>query len=377
MGYITLDDIASLALAKNSPKTFLQALDERVIIDEIQRAPELFLPIKEYVDSHRQAGKYILTGSANILTLPKLSESLAGRMEMHTLWPLSQGELRGKRECFVDTVFQSTKLPQTNTIKLPQLINILTIGGYPAVLERGTQKLKDNWFRGYISSIIERDVRALSEIERLTELPDLLSLIASRSGGTLNLADLSRTLGLPYMTLKRYLSLLETVYLVVPLNPWYNNLGKRLIKSPKLYINDSGLLCHLLHRDSKALETDRSLLGMVFENFVFMELLKQISWSELRPRLYHFRTADTRHEVDFLLEAPDGRIVGIECKSSANIDEQSFKGLRALAEYAGDKFYRGLIIYNGSNTLAFAENLYAVPVSALWEINSGKASRLF
>lgn len=166
------------------------------------------------------------------------------------------------------------------------------------------------------------------------------------------------------------------MYLIVSLNAWSNNLGKRLVKSPKLYINDSGLLCHLLRRDSQALESDRSLLGLVFENFVFMELLKQASWSELCPRLYHFRTADTRHEVDFLLESSDGRVVGVECKASSNVDHDSFKGLRVLAEQAGNKFHRGVVIYNGSNVLAFAENLYAIPVSALWKITSGEAPKL-
>ena len=376
-GYITLDDIATLDLAKSSPKTFLQGLDKRIIIDEVQRAPELFLSIKESIDNNRQAGRYILTGSANVLTLPKLSESLAGRMEIHTIWPLSQGEIRGKQECFVDEIFQTKKIPQVQETQLPELLKMLVTGGYPSALERGTQRLRENWFNGYLSSIIERDVRALSEIERLTQLPDLLSLIASRSGGTENLADLSRSLALPYMTLKRYLGLLEAVYLVVPLNAWSHNIGKRLVKAPKLYINDSGLLCHLLRRDSKALETDRPLLGLVFENFVCMELLKQISWSQLRPRMYHFRTTDTRHEVDFVLEAADGRIVGIECKASANISQENFKGLRVLAEQAGKKFHRGIIIYNGSNVLMFADNLYAVPVSALWEMGSKKAPKIF
>jgi predicted AAA+ superfamily ATPase len=375
--YITLDDITSLGLAKTSPKMFLQGLDERVIIDEVQRAPELFLSIKEAVDKKRQAGNYILTGSSNVLTLPKLSDSLAGRMEIHTIWPLSQGELKGRQECFIDMLFQAEKIPQVTTIKLPQLLDMLIKGGYPSALQRNTQKLRDNWFQGYLTSIVERDIRELSEIEKLTELPDLLSLIASRSGGTANLADLSRSLGLPYMTLKRYLSLLEAVYLVVPLNAWSNNLGKRLVKAPKLYINDSGLLCYLLHRDSKALQNDRSLLGLVFENFVFMELLKQVSWSAIRPRLYHFRTTDTRHEVDFVLESSDGRIVGIECKASANVDQNSFKGLRALAEQAGNKLHRGIVIYTGSNTLMFDENLFAIPVSALWEIITGNVPQLF
>jgi hypothetical protein len=377
-GYVTLDDLSSLGQAKSSPKTFLQGLQDRVIIDEVQRAPELFLSIKEAVDNRRKPGRYILTGSANVLLLPKLSESLAGRMEIHTLWPLSKGELSDVREGFIDFLFLTPEnWPQINDLKLPQLLEMLVAGGYPSVLERDTQRLRDNWFRGYLSSILERDIRDLSHIEGLTALPDLLALIASRSGGLLNMADLSRSISLPYTSLKRYLALLEAVYLIVPLNAWSKNLGKRLVKTPKLYLNDTGLLCHLLGRDTKGLHADRSLLGLVFENFVFMELVKQISWSETRPRIYHFRTADNMHEVDFVLESADGRVVGVECKASASVDQNSFKGLRALAEQAGPKFHKGIVLYTGTNVLAFDDNLTAVPVSALWDIQTGKSPSLF
>ncbi len=184
---------------------------------------------------------------------------------------------------------------------------------------------------------------------------------------------------MPYMTLKRYLALFEAIFLVVPLNAWSSNIGKRLVKAPKLYLNDTGLLCHMLRRDSAALEADRTLLGMVFENFVLMELVKQISWSETRPQIYHFRTADTKHEVDFVLESGDGRVVGIECKSSSTIDQSSFNGLRALANQAGKKFHKGIVLYTGTNVLMFDENLLALPISALWEIKSGNSpeSELF
>jgi predicted AAA+ superfamily ATPase len=377
--YVTLDDISALSLARSSAKTFLQGLDDSVIIDEVQRAPELFLAIKESVDASRKAGRFILTGSANVLTSPKISESLAGRMEIHTLWPLSRGEFLGQREGFIDFAFAVDKVPKLSPLKLPQLIEILVAGGYPPALARPSQKLRDNWFRGYLSSIVERDIRDLSHVERFTELPDLLSLVASRAGGMLNLADLSRSLSLPYMTLKRYLALFEAIFLVVPLNSWSSNIGKRLVKAPKLYLNDTGLLCHMLRRDSAALEADRTLLGMVFENFVLMELVKQISWSETRPQIYHFRTADTKHEVDFVLESGDGRIVGIECKSSSTVDQSSFNGLRALANQAGKKFHKGIVLYTGTNVLMFDENLLALPISALWEIQSGNSpeSELF
>lgn len=368
--YISLDDIATLGLAKSSPKSFIQGIAGPVIIDEIQRAPELFLPIKEAIDKMRKPGRFILTGSANVLSLPKLADSLAGRMEIYTLWPLSRGELEGQQESFIDTVFSKQTMPNLSAIEMHQLIQALVAGGYPNIQSRTSTRLRENWYTSYITSLLERDVRELSNIEGLTELPNLLSLLASRAGGLMNLSDVSRSLELSYMTLKRYLALLQAVYVVVELPAWANNLGKRLVKSPKLYINDTGLLCHLIGRDAAALESNKPLLGSVFENFVVMELMKQTAWSTLRPKLYHYRTSDGRYEVDLVLEARDGRVVGVECKSSSTVTKDNFKGLYALREDAGSKFIRGVVLYSGSNTLRFDDKMEAVPVSALWQVTS-------
>lgn len=374
--FISLDDISTLGLAKSSPKNFIQSLSSFVIIDEVQRAPELFLSIKEDVDKSRKSRRYILTGSTNVLNLPKLADSLAGRMEIHTLWPLSQGEASGKTEGFIDLLFSNKKFPPVAAIELPPLLQILTTGGYPGVLERDTPRSRENWFSSYLNSILERDIRELSNIEGYTELPNLLALLASRAGGLMNLADVSRTLELPYMTLKRYLSLLQAVFLVVSLPAWSNNLGKRLVKAPKLYINDTGLLCYLIARDATALESNRTLLGAVFENFAAMELMKQSAWSQLRPRLYHYRTSDTRYEVDLVMETRDGRIVGVECKASSTVTKDNFKGLYALKEDAGDRFVRGVVLYTGSNVLKFDTHMEAVPISALWKTATTDAPAL-
>jgi predicted AAA+ superfamily ATPase len=291
-------------------------------------------------------------------------------MEIYTLWPLSQGELKGWQESFIDTVFGKEKAPQVDAIKMPELIQAIVTGGYPDIQSRTTERLRQNWYTSYINSILERDIRELSNIEGLTELPNLLSLIASRACGLMNLSDASRSLELNYMTLKRYLTLLQAVYIVVQLPAWANNLGKRLVKASKLYINDTGLLCHLIGRDATALESNKSLLGAVFENFVVMELVKQAAWSVLRPKLYHYRTSDNRYEVDLVLEARDGRVVGIECKASSTVTKDSFKGLHALKEDAGSKFVRGIVLYTGSNTLSFDDKMEALPVSALWQITN-------
>ena len=372
--YVTLDDMHTLGLARSSPQAFIESLPERVILDEIQRVPELILPIKLSVDRNRKPGRFFITGSANVLSLPKVTESLAGRIEIHTLWPLSQGEIRGKREGFVDALFSAEKLPTVSTVTISDVLNLASIGGYPDVQTRASDR-RTYWFESYISSLMDRDVRDLSNIEQLTALPNLLELIASRSGALLNNSDLSRSLELPLTTLKRYLTLLELLFLVVPARPWFGNFGKRLIKVPKMYLNDTGLLCHLLGTDVAAISTNGKLLGAIFENFVFMELLKQLTWSQTRAKLFHFRTVNGQ-EVDFVLEAADGRIVGIECKASSTVKADTFKGLKALKELVGNKFHRGIVLYTGSIVLGFAEDMQAMPVSALWEIISGEAPQL-
>ncbi len=364
--YITFDDMDVLGLARSGPQIFVQSLPERVILDEIQRVPELFLPIKLSVDQNRKPGRFFITGSANVASLPKVSESLAGRIEIHTLWPLSQGEIRGKKEGFIDALFSAKKLPTVKPATIADILIIANRGGYPEVQKRNLDRRKD-WFNSYIATLMERDVRDLSNIEQLTALPNLLALLALRSGGIINNSDLSRTLALPLTTLKRYLSLLELLFLVVPLRPWFSNLGKRLIKVPKLYINDSGLLCHLLKSDIKALSVNGTLLGAVFENFVVMELIKQLTWSKTRANIFHFRTTNG-YEVDIVLESDDGKIIGIECKGSATVKADSFKGLKVLKEMTGKKFHRGIVLYAGSHVIGVAEDMQAVPVSALWDL---------
>ncbi len=373
--YVTLDSLVTLDSALSDPQQFIENLPDRVIIDEIQRAPELMLPIKYSVDQNRRPGRFFLTGSANVLALPKVADALVGRIEVHTLWPLSQGEVRGVRESFVDTMFATTALKHGKSFRLPEMIELMHTGGYPDVLNRDSYARRKNWFAGYINTLIERDVRDIRNIEQLTVMPKLLQLLASRAGGLLNYSDLSRSLAITVSTLKNYMSLLELLFLVVPIQPWFGNIGKRLVKAPKIYLNDSGLLCHLLNLDHKALSNSPSLLGAVFENFVVMELMKQISWSNIKPRLYHFRT-ESGNEVDIVLEAPDGRIVGIECKSAVRLGSGAFKGLSALKQLTGKKFHRGIVLYAGNETLRFEKDFQAVPISALWETFSGNAPPL-
>lgn len=364
--YLTLDQAGVLAAARNDPAGFVAGLDRRVVLDEVQRAPDLFLAIKAEVDRNRQPGRFLLTGSASILLLPRISESLAGRMEILTLWPLSQSEIAGRTENFVDAVFADGSLLYTGRgIDRADLTSRVALGGYPAAIQRPYDLRRRAWFGSYLVTILQRDVRDWSNVEDLTALPRLLTLLASRAGSLLNYADVSRGLAMPQTTLKRYMTLLQTAFLVETLPAWSSNLGRQLVKAAKLYLLDTGLLCSLLGITADRLRSQPDLLGPALENFVVMELRKQAGWSRLRPQMFHFRL-QTGAEVDVLLEDARGRLVGIEVKASATVGASDFKGLRTLAELTGRRFRRGIVLYTGSELVPFGPKLHAVPLDALW-----------
>ena len=365
--YLTLDDAAVLGAATADPAGFLAGIEGPIALDEVQRAPELFLAIKADVDRNRKSGRYLLTGSANVLMLPRLSESLAGRMEILPLWPLSQGEIGGKRECFIDILFTAEPIKAGAGPKDgPTLIDRILRGGYPEAHRRAAPSRRRAWFNSYVSTILQRDVRDLANVDGLSAMPRLLTLLASRIGSLLNQSEVSRSLGMPQTTLKRYLALLEATFLVQPLPAWSSNLGKRLVKSPKLYLNDTGLASSLVGQmDERALRQSQ-LLGPLAENFVVMELRKQASWSKTEPGLFHFRTLGGQ-EVDVVLESPSGDLVGVEVKTSTAVGSGDFKGLRSLAEETGSRFLQGVVLYQGHETVPFGKNLHAVPLEAIWQ----------
>ncbi|HZS46167.1 MAG TPA: ATP-binding protein [Blastocatellia bacterium] len=363
--YLTLDDAAVLTAAQSDPAGFLEGLDGNIVIDEVQRAPELFLAIKADVDRQRRTGRFLLTGSADILLLPRLAESLAGRMEILTLWPFSQGEIEGVREGFIDASF-GEKLPVfSSSLSRDEIFTRILTGGYPELLERKNEERRRAWFGSYVTTILQRDVRDLANIEGLTSLPRLLGLLAARATATVNLAEVSRATGIAHSTLRRYLTLLEATFLIHNLPPWFTNIGKRLVKSPKLLVCDTGLMSYELGIDHERLALDPNLTGPLLENFVAVELLKQSAWSRKQPKLFHLRT-QSGEEVDLILEAPNGKVVGIEVKASASIDSSDFKGLRLLGEALGTRFARGIVLYTGLETVPFSPRLHAVPISALW-----------
>jgi hypothetical protein len=366
--YLTFDDPGILAAAKRDPNGFVAGLNMPITLDEVQHVPEIFSVIKAAIDRKRQAGHFLLTGSANVMLLPKLSESLAGRMEVLTLWPFSQGELHRVRESFVDTLF-SQKLVgwagKIATVTRDELLEIALAGGYPLAIARRSATRRDAWFQSYVMTMLQRDIRDLANIADVTAVPRLLSVVAARAGGLLNFADLSRSVALPQTTLKRYFALLEGTFLVQLLRPWARNLGKRIIQTPKVYLNDTGLLAYLLGATVDRLKAEGNLAGAVLENFVLMELRKQSTWSTTQPDLFYWRTASGQ-EVDVVLEDRAGRVVGVEVKAAATLSANDLRGLQALATAAGKHWVRGVVFYTGTEVIPFSANLHGVPMSRLW-----------
>jgi len=362
----SFDDLGTLAAAKADPEAFVESLGARAILDEVQRVPEILLPLKASIDRDRRPGRFLLTGSANVLALPRVSESLAGRMEVLTLWPLSQAEIEGTTPAFVDACFAGR--PDRLRVRAPgraELVQRILRGGYPEVVAREGHEARARWFDAYLSALLQRDLRDLAAIERVAEMPRLLRTVAARTGAPLNVADLGRTLGVNQVTLKRYLTLLEALFLVVQLPPWFENRGKRLARTPKLYLNDAGLLARLLDVEPGDLEGRPADLGPLAETFAVMELVRTAPFSAARPRLHHFRTS-AGPEVDVVLEGRRGRLVGVEVKGATTVSSSDFAGLRVLRDLVGDRLRAGVLLYGGKETLPFGAGLWAVPMPALW-----------
>jgi predicted AAA+ superfamily ATPase len=299
------------------------------------------------------------------MTLPRLSESLAGRMEIIPLFPFSAGELAGQREAFVDRLFAGTLAKTEADPARDGLAARLVRGAYPEAVQRTDHERRRTWFASYISTILQRDVLDLARVDGLHALPNLLKLMATRSSGLLNLADVGRDAGLPHTTLTRYLALLETVFLVHRLPAWSPNLGQRLVKAPKLHIMDTGLACHLLGTDAQRLNEDRSILGRMLETYVVGELRKQLSWTDPHTTLYHFRTA-AGSEIDIVLEKPDGSVAGVEVKAGATVGANDFAALKELRDQLGKKFINGIVLYTGDQFVPFGDKLWLVPLPTLW-----------
>jgi len=365
--YVTLDDHGTLEAALSDPPGFIQGLGRFAVIDEVQNAPYLFRSIKASVDRDRKPGRFLLSGSANVLVLPRLGDSLAGRMEIHALHPFAQDELLDRKSGFIDKVFTARPdMAATTILERKQVAAIVCAGGYPEVMTRRDVPRRDAWYSAYITSILQRDVRDISNITGLTDLPRLLLALASRSSGLLNLADLSRTMDIPHSTLRRYMALLEATFLNVPLGAWSTHRGKRLVKAPKVHLADSGFAAYLAGAGTPAGLLAGQAFGPLLETFVVNELRKMSGWGKTRVKAYHYRT-ETGREVDIVLEDAKGRVVGIEVKAALAVGSSDIAGLKDLREAAGRNWVRGIVIHPGLGITPFARDLHAVPLSALWE----------
>jgi predicted AAA+ superfamily ATPase len=369
--YITFDNIQQQALAKSDPITFINSLKKPVILDEIQRVPEIFLTIKQNVDESRKDGMYALTGSANPLLIPKLGDSLTGRIAILELHTLSQGEILGIKEDFIAKAFANSEFVNPSKLNNDDLCTKINIGGYPGVQNFDSER-RDSWFDSYMTTILQRDVRELSNLSDISLLSNLCQILATRAGNLLNISDVCRVSKIPNSTLHRYLTLLETIFLTYNLNCWSSNLETRLVKSPKIYLNDTGILLYLL---GFTLDKQKSLEGRIFgpvlENFIINELRKQLSWSsKKRVKVYYFRNV-SGVEVDVVLEDQQGNVVAIEIKSSGTISPTDFKNIKYLQELINkknpDKFRRGIVFYTGNEILNWGEKLSALPINCLWE----------
>ena len=364
--YVNFDDDVARGAAEADPAGFVADLPERTILDEVQHVPALFAALKTAVDRKRVAGRFMLTGSANVLLVPKLADSLAGRMQILRLHPLAQCELARRAPAFLDVLFRGGfKTRQTERLA-GQLAERIAAGGYPAALARPTERRRATWYRDYLEALVQRDVRDLARISALDALPRLLSLAAAQTARLLNVADLAAPFQLSRPTIRDYVTLLERVFLLETLPPWHSNRLSRLVKTPKLHLGDSGLACALLGVDAASLAADRPLLGQLLETFVFQELRRQASWRDEPIGFFHFRDKDGA-EVDIVLERGARELVGVEVKASATVTVADFRGMRKLREAAGKRFAAGVVLYDGEITASFGDGFFAVPLRALWE----------
>ncbi|SDD15079.1 ATP-binding protein [Niabella drilacis] len=362
---VTLDDPTVLNAAQTDPTGFLLDLGNHIIIDEIQRVPELFLSIKKLVDENRKERRYILTGSSDVMILPKVADSLAGRIEIHKLWPLSQTELSGSTSTFLQTLVQPDGRYESRKTKWEHIVQSIKTGGYPEAVLRSTETRRDRWFESYLTAVLQKDIRELSNIEGLVQLPNILHLLATRAGSTINFSDIARLAGVKNTTFQRYMALLEHVFLLAKLPAWTPNAEGQFVKSPKVFLNDTGLLCHLMGESAESLLRNRTTAGLFFENFVTLEILKQLSWNDLSLKAYHF-SMHSGAEVDLVLEDRKKQLYGIEIKSKASVTIDDFKGLKRLAALAGKKFQKGIVLYTGDQVISFGDAFKAVPAGNLW-----------
>jgi predicted AAA+ superfamily ATPase len=362
---LTLDDKTTRDSAIADPTAFIAGLDGPVLIDEVQRSPDLLFAIKESVDRDPTPGRFLLTGSANVLTAPKVYEALTGRIEIVRLWPLSQAEIEESGANFVDALF-AARPPQISGAPIGRdaFVERVAQGGYPEARLRSGRR-RERWFENYLTTTFERDLREIADVQKLEELSRLLRLLATQTANLFVSVNLAGRLRISDKTVESYTRLLETIFLVKRLPAWRPGLGAREIHAPKTYLVDTGLLTHLLGANAQRIRTDKQITGKLLENFVAMEIVKHSEWSQTRTRQYHYR--DGRDEVDIVLENRAGELVAVEVKAAATINERDYRTLAKLRDRRQERFLAGAVVYTGEQTIPLGERIWAIPVSSLWK----------
>lgn len=368
--YFSLDDRNYLDLALNDPQGFVDQLPEQVTIDEIQRAPELTLAIKRSVDAHRAPGRFLLTGSADLLQLPRLADSLAGRMEIIELHPLTESEKERSPGGFLADWLENGVKPSLRGSAHPapsELPRRLVAGGYPEAVRRTPNRAR-TWQKQYLRSIIERDIRDVASVKDGGDVGRLLEYLSDQTAELVNVTAIAKGLGHTRPTVERYLGVLEKLFLIRRLPAWHGNRNKRLIKAPKLHLCDSGLAAALCDLRADQWNEARSRFGHLLESFILQQLIAMGGWTEDRLHFFHYRDKD-RIEVDMVIES-GSHIWGVEVKAAATVQRTDAKGLLRIADIVGTGFQGGIILYDGAETVAIhrEKRIFAVPISRLWEL---------
>jgi uncharacterized protein len=360
-----MDDKGARETAQSDPAGFLAGFGGPVFIDEVQRVPDLILAIKRVVDRDQTAGRFLLSGSANILSSRKVQEALTGRIELLRLWPFAQAELEHSAENLVDMLFAGD-VPRVRNAPIGRaaFASRVAAGGYPEAQARDGRR-RDRWFSSHLATTFERDIRAIADLQKGHEMRQLLSVLAARSANLLRYASIAKALEIDQKTVKSYIELLQAIFLVQTLPAWRPSFLGRAVHAPKVYITDSGLLAHLLGANENRIAQDDRVTGVALETFVAMEVMKHASWSEVDPRIFHFRDR-WGGEVDLVLEDRSGRVVAIEVKARASFSQKDTAVLAKLRDYLGEQFTAGVIIHAGEQTIPAGDRLWALPVSGLW-----------
>lgn len=365
MAAFTLDDRATREAALADPTGFVADLPGPSFIDEIHRAPDLLLALKRAVDADTSPGRFVITGSANVLASRRIHDALPGRIDRVDMWPLAQSEIRGGTLNAIDELFAG-RAPKVTGAPAGRVAfaDIVAEGGYPEARVRPVGRRRDRWFANYVAGTLSRDLAELADVRRIDDAERLLRLLAAQSANLLSYRKVGARLDMHHDTVKGYVALLEQMFLVKRLPAWRPGIGAREAATPKLYVCDSGLLAHLLGADAQRIAEDGQVTGKLCETFVVGELLRHASWSEQQPRLYHYQR--DREDVDVVLENNRGDIVGVEVKAAATLRASDWKWLKKLADVRGESFKAGIVVYAGEQTIPLGGRLWAVPYSGLW-----------